>query len=236
MRIWNEGSPLGRADFGDWVDTPSLRTRPVPRGVFVVVAGLTGTGKTALLGELAAAGECVLDLERLACHRGSAIGGIGMLPQPSDREFRQRLVDFVASANPQRPIWIEDEGPYLGSVGVPLWLQEAAAVAPVVTLDAPVEVRVARLVRLYEGEDPAAVAAAVRSLARRIGTHLAAKAADLILAGAWTDAVATLLPFYDAAYVHRTATKQRPAIATFSGPVLPPVHEIVASQRECCTR
>jgi tRNA 2-selenouridine synthase len=202
-----------------------------PEGRFVVLSGLTGTGKTALLGELAAAGECVLDLERLACHRGSAIGGIGMPPQPSHHEFQQRLVAFMASADHARPIWIEDEGPYLGSVGLPLWLQDACARAALITLETPVEVRIAQLVRLYECEDRHAVAAAVRSLGRRVGIRRAAEAADLIVSGEWPSAVEMLLPFYDTAYEHRNASKRRPVIATFSSATPPPAQAVIALQR-----
>ena len=41
-----------------------------------VVSGLTGAGKTRVLGSLAAQGEKMIDLEALANHRGSALGAI----------------------------------------------------------------------------------------------------------------------------------------------------------------
>ena len=43
-----------------------------------VVAGLTGTGKTHVLRALAERGENVIDLEKLAHHKGSAFGGLGV--------------------------------------------------------------------------------------------------------------------------------------------------------------
>ncbi len=46
------------------------------RFAFVVVCGLTGSGKSRLLGALADAGAQTLDLEALARHRGSLLGGI----------------------------------------------------------------------------------------------------------------------------------------------------------------
>jgi len=202
-----------------------------PEGQFVVIAGLTGTGKTSLLRELAAAGECILDLEGLAHHRGSAIGGIGMPPQPSHREFQQHIGECISSAHPDGPIWIEDEGAYLGSVGVPLWLQEACARAPAIFLEAPPEVRIARLARLYEGEDRHVVATAVRTLGRRVGEHRAAEAAHLVLSGEWRNAIEMLLPFYDGAYEHRNASKSRLAVATFAGVTPPPAQVVIASQR-----
>jgi tRNA 2-selenouridine synthase len=202
-----------------------------PEGHFVVLAGLTGTGKTALLRELASAGEAVLDLEALASHRGSVIGGIGLPPQPSHRIFQQRIADVAAGASPERPIWIEDEGPYLGSVGLPVWLQRACARAPVISLEASVAVRIARLAGMFAYTHRAAVAAAIRSLAPRVGQHRAAAAATRIEAGAWSDAVEMLLPYYDEAYAHRQGSMRRPTIARFAGAVPPSAPAVIAVQR-----
>lgn len=58
---------------------------------FRVLAGRTGSGKTAVLRALAAAGGSVLDLEELACHRGSLLGAEPGRPQPPQRLFESRL-------------------------------------------------------------------------------------------------------------------------------------------------
>src|SRR5690606_15279854 len=47
-----------------------------------VVCGLTGSGKSRLLQALDAAGAQVVDLERMAKHRGSLLGDIPDEPQP----------------------------------------------------------------------------------------------------------------------------------------------------------
>ena len=51
---------------------------------FRVVCGATGSGKSRVLQELAARGEQILDLEDIACHKGSVLGvlpGTDQLPQ-----------------------------------------------------------------------------------------------------------------------------------------------------------
>lgn len=58
-----------------------------------VLAGRTGSGKTRVLRALAAAGEQVLDLEGLACHRGSLLGAEPGCPQPPQRLFESRLFE-----------------------------------------------------------------------------------------------------------------------------------------------
>jgi tRNA 2-selenouridine synthase len=61
------------------------------RITFRVLAGRTGSGKTAVLRELAAGGGNVLDLEELAAHRGSLLGSEPGCPQPPQRLFESRL-------------------------------------------------------------------------------------------------------------------------------------------------
>src|SRR3546814_11513836 len=58
----------------------------------VLVDGDTGSGKTEILQELAARGAQVVDLEALACHRGSLFGGLAGPPQPSQQMFESRLL------------------------------------------------------------------------------------------------------------------------------------------------
>ena len=59
---------------------------------FVVVHGPTGSGKSRLLAALARAGAQVLDLEALAAHRGSVLGGMPGEPQPTQKWFESQLL------------------------------------------------------------------------------------------------------------------------------------------------
>ncbi|MDP1952548.1 MAG: tRNA 2-selenouridine(34) synthase MnmH, partial [Betaproteobacteria bacterium] len=52
-----------------------------------VVCGATGSAKSRLLQALAAAGAQVLDLEELACHRGSVLGKLPAQAQPAQKMF-----------------------------------------------------------------------------------------------------------------------------------------------------
>jgi len=171
------------------------------------VAGLAGAGKTELLADLRRDGEQVLDLEALACHRGSAFGAIG-LPgvQPGHEEFARAVARRVDAADPQRVLWVEDEGPFIGSVGVPPWLAGDLAGAPVVELDAPFERRVARLTATYVEAPPGELLDALARCRRRLGAQRTAAARACVAAGNVAGAVALVLPWFDAAYRHRVAT------------------------------
>jgi tRNA 2-selenouridine synthase len=61
------------------------------RFTFRVVCGTTGSGKSRLLQQLAAAGAQVLDLEALAIIVARVLGGLPALPQPSQKHFETRL-------------------------------------------------------------------------------------------------------------------------------------------------
>src|SRR5688572_7713033 len=58
---------------------------------FKILSGYTGSGKTETLKALVEKGEKVIDLEKLACHKGSAFGNIGMPRQPTQEMFENLL-------------------------------------------------------------------------------------------------------------------------------------------------
>jgi tRNA 2-selenouridine synthase len=95
-----------------------LETLP-QRFDFRVVAGRTGSGKTRLLHALAHEGAQVLDLEALACHRGSVLGGIPGTPQPSQKRFDTVLWDKLRAFDPARPVFVESESAKVGQLRVP---------------------------------------------------------------------------------------------------------------------
>lgn len=178
-----------------------------------MLAGLAGAGKTATLHALAAAGEQVLDLESLARHRGSAFGGLGMERQPSHRTFVHTVRTALAAADPVRPLWVEDEGPFIGRVGLPPELVRRLAEAPVIELRPPLAERIARLVEEYGSTPPEALIAAVGRSAARLGPAVSAAACAAIRSGDLPGAVGVLLPAYDAAYAHRAARLHRRILA-----------------------
>ena len=64
----------------------------------MLIGGGTGTAKTALLHQLAEQGAQSLDLEGIACHRGSLFGGIST-PQPGPRRYTLILLAHRLTAS-----------------------------------------------------------------------------------------------------------------------------------------
>jgi tRNA 2-selenouridine synthase len=169
----------------------------------VVLAGLAGAGKTELLRTMPAA----IDLEALACHRGSAFGGIGMPPQPAQADFDAAVRGGLAQGG---RVAVEDEGAFVGSLTVPPELCRAIETAPVVEVVAPFDERVARLVREYGSLDRRSLIRATQRIRRRLGGPVADRAISHFSAGRSETAIAVLLPYFDAAYRHRWACLDRP--------------------------
>ena len=84
-----------------------------------VLAGRTGSGKTRLLQALRSAGAQVLDLEGIACHRGSVLGGLPDRPQPSQKAFDTALWQALRALDAARPVYVESESKKVGSLQLP---------------------------------------------------------------------------------------------------------------------
>ncbi|MDT8329115.1 MAG: tRNA 2-selenouridine(34) synthase MnmH, partial [Roseovarius sp.] len=81
----------------------------------VRLGGYTGTAKTEILARLGGLGVQVLDLEALARHRGSLLGGLDV-PQPSQKGFETALAAALDTLDPTRPVVVEAESSKIGSI------------------------------------------------------------------------------------------------------------------------
>ena len=115
-----------------------------------VVCGTTGSGKSRLLQELRAQGTQVLDLEALAHHRGSVLGGLPAQPQPSQKMFETRLWSALRLFDPARVVFIESESRKIGDLRIPDALLSLMRASECVRLEVPLPVRVRLLRDEYE--------------------------------------------------------------------------------------
>lgn len=131
-----------------------------------VLCGPTGSAKTRLLKALAARGEQVLDLEGLAAHRGSVLGALPGVEQPSQKGFETRLAVALQALDPARRVWVEAESRRIGRVTLPAPLLERLRASPAVEVAASRPARLAHLLRDYAelADDPAVLAARLGQL------------------------------------------------------------------------
>ena len=174
----------------------------------VILSGYTGVGKTALLQDLIAEGEQVIDLESLACHRGSAFGGIGQPPQPTVEQFENDLFQRWRLLDPHRPVWFEDESQSIGRVNLPLPLWKQMRAAPGIFAEADRESRIQLLVREY-GELPVkALGDAIGRVKKRLGGLRYQQAMAALDENEIAQFADIALRYYDDAY--NTAAEKRP--------------------------
>ncbi len=172
-----------------------------PLFTFRVIGGATGVGKTRLLHALAARGAQVLDLEGLALHRGSILGGGD--PQPSQKCFDSHLLTALDRLVPDAPVWVEAESNRIGDVYLPPALWAKLRGAEVVEVQLPTEARVRYLLAEYANllADPELLKGKLRGLASRHGPRRIESWCQQIDARDWEALVASLLTLhYDPAY------------------------------------
>ncbi len=116
---------------------------------FRVVCGPTGSGKSRLLGALAAEGAQVLDLEQLANHRGSVLGLVPGETQPSQKRFDSLLWDALRRLDAGRPVFVESESKKIGDLRVPEALIVRMRASPCLWLELGLGQRVDLLIDDY---------------------------------------------------------------------------------------
>lgn len=179
----------------------------------LILGGLTGSGKTAILNILAARGEQVIDLESLANHRGSAFGALGQDKQPTTEHFENLLFDKWKKLDYSRTIWLEDESRNIGTVFLPgqFWknMQESEEIA----LISEPSVRLPRLVREYSVFPPARLRESVMKISKRLGGDRTTDALIAIDDGDFEKAASITLEYYDKAYYH--SLRQHPSTLVY---------------------
>jgi tRNA 2-selenouridine synthase len=176
----------------------------------VLLDGNTGTAKTAVLERLKAMGAQVIDLEGLARHRGSLLGGLG--GQPSQKAFESALAMEVAALDPARPVVIEAESSKVGDLIVPPAVWKAMIQAERVEVAAPVAARAEYLARAYADltADPGVLAATLGTLKPMQGAERVAAWQGLAAAGRFGELAGELcVEHYDPRYARHRARWDR---------------------------
>ena len=182
---------------------------------WLVVCGLTGSGKSRLLVALEEAGAQVLDLERLAAHRGSVLGDLPGAPQPSQKMFESLLWDELRGFDPLRPVYVESESKKIGVLQVPQALLDCMWESDCVQLVAGVETRVALLKSEYVHflHDPRSLCAQLDCLAQLHARATVERWKQMAIDGDWNTLVEELLvKHYDPAYT-RSSISHYPRLA-----------------------
>ncbi|MCY4359106.1 MAG: tRNA 2-selenouridine(34) synthase MnmH [Cyanobacteria bacterium MAG APA_bin_95] len=190
----------GYKAFRRWLRQALARSQPV-----VLLGGHTGSGKTDVLHALRSAGAQVLDLERLAHHRGSSFGGIGQPRQPTTEQFENEIAMALRAVSPHRVLWIEAESVQVGCCRIPPELFHQMQQAPLVELQRPDHERLDHLLATYGAMPRQELVEATRRIGKRLGPQRTRQAVDAIAAGNLRLACQVILSYYDRTYAHGLA-------------------------------
>ena len=175
----------------------------------VVLCGSTGVGKTKLLSLLAEQGAFTLDLEKLANHRGSAFGHVGIGTPATAQNFDAVILAELEALNDKPYIIVECESKRIGNVYVPDVLFDGMKRGKRILAFADTEIRISRLIEEYAAvysKNYDAIIGSINTLEKKIGR----KQTDLLLAqmeaGQVRDVVRLLLiDYYDPLYGYEKA-------------------------------
>lgn len=165
---------------------------------FKVLAGLTGSGKTEMLQNMKREGEQVLDLEKLANHKGSVFGSCG--EQPSNEHFENMIAVTLRDFLPDKPIWVENESRLIGRCKIPDNIFDQMRRAPKREIVLDREERKRRLLVEYGFLPADDLVNAIQRLNRRMGSQLTNEAVTAVNCGDLTRAADILLTYYDRTY------------------------------------
>jgi tRNA 2-selenouridine synthase len=188
-----------------------------------VVGGYTGSGKTEALHALAKKQEYMIDLEKLASHKGSAFGNLGQPKQPSQEMFENLLAGELTGPKGARdakfqlltpnsqlnsPIWLEDESQRIGEVNIPTAFFRQMRSNRIYFIDIPFEERLNFIVEHYGKFEKEKLVNAIIRIKKRLGGLETKTAINYLIEDNIRGCFSVLLTYYDKFYLKSLQSRE----------------------------
>ncbi len=167
----------------------------------IILGGMTGSGKTRILRYIKDKNHQVIDLEGLACHKGSAFGSLGQPQQPTSEHFANLLFDEWRRLDNTLPLWLEDESRNIGNVFMPDGFYNNMQEAATIVLMMDIKTRLPGLTEEYATYPPELIKGSILKIRKRLGGDNTADAVRAVDEGRLSEAVEITLKYYDKAYM-----------------------------------
>ncbi len=166
----------------------------------VIIGGKTGTGKTRLLSLLEKYKYQTLDLEGLACHRGSTFGGLGMNEQPSNEQFENKIAEKLNSFIAINEIYVEAESANIGKCKIPHEFFNQMKNARRIEILRSEKNRLKELIDTYSVFNKKELQESVLRIKKRLGPQRTKTALESIEMEKWDLVCRSVLDYYDRCY------------------------------------
>ncbi len=200
---------LGYKGYRRWVLEQFQKTYPL-----FILSGKTGVGKTFFLKKLTR----YIDLEGLACHKGSAFGAY-QRAQPTQESFENLLAYQLyrlnnpdsfknknlnlkqnVTQNKDQFIWLEDESRSIGKITIPEPFFKQMQTASGLILEDSQEKRIQRILAQYRYTPLEKLKSSILKLQKRLGSEDTKKALFYLENNDKKNCCALLLKYYDKTY------------------------------------
>jgi tRNA 2-selenouridine synthase len=166
----------------------------------IILGGKTGSGKTLILHELEKQNEQIVDLEKIAHHKGSSFGAFGEEKQLSQEHFENELSFAFSKIDNSRKCWLEDESRKIGINVLPTPLYDQMRNAKVAFIDLSLKARIDYLVTEYGKFTKEELITATQRITKRLGGQNVKRAVEAIQEGDLATACEISLVYYDKSY------------------------------------
>lgn len=177
----------------------------------ILLCGSTGVGKTRILELLEEKNIPVINLEKLANHRGSVFGQVGLGKAVTAQSFDEAILMALYSFNTEPYIVLECESKRIGNIYLPDCLYQAMSKGINVLLYADLDTRITRLIAEYQdlnAENNNEIILCMKALSKRFGSKKMEKLIEDFTRGEIHSVVGTLLvDYYDPLYGYDNADK-----------------------------
>lgn len=180
----------------------------------LVIGGMTGSGKSAILEELAKHSYQVLKLEEIAHHKGSVFGNLGEQSQNTNEQFENDIFTALNCFDIKKPIFVEDESRNIGRNTIPSDFFVNMSVSRLIVADMDKTLRICRLVEDYGRFPKQDLKDCIEKISKRLGGQNARSAIVSVDEGKPEIAVGISLLYYDKTYNFDLSRKKSSEVMT----------------------
>ncbi|MDO4588984.1 MAG: tRNA 2-selenouridine(34) synthase MnmH [Fusobacterium sp.] len=167
---------------------------------YIVLHGRTGIGKTKILNRLEELGYPVMDLEKMADHKGSFFGNLCEKRQQSQKRFESEIFHFLLN-NKKNYILAESESKRIGDAYIPESVYESLVSGYHLMADTTLEHRIEVLMEDYADASKEELKASLMKVGRYVSKKNLAKYMELLEKNQLTELATDLVKeYYDPLY------------------------------------